>query len=120
MPWSKRDYPESMKNLPDAVRKKAIEIANALLDDDYEEGRAISIGIAQARKYIEGEVERTEYHVQPDGEDWVLKKKEGKKAIFREETKKELLDGAREYVNDHEGILVVHKADGSVSERLYD
>jgi uncharacterized protein YdaT len=32
------------------VRKKAIEIANALLADGYEEGRAIRIAIAQAKR----------------------------------------------------------------------
>lgn len=120
MPWSKNDYPKSMKNLPNDVRDKAIEIANALLDENYDEGRAISIGIAQSRKYIEGGTDRKEYHLQPDGEDWILKKQDGNKSIMREETKKELLDHAREYVNDHDGILVIHKTDGSVSERLYE
>lgn len=120
MPWSKNDYPESMKNLSDDVRNKAIEIANALLDEGYDEGRAISIGISQARKYIEGDDNRREYHVQPDGEGWVLKKKDGKKAILKKGTKSDLLDRAREYVNDHDGILVIHKANGAVSERLYD
>ena len=31
MPWSEGHYPVSMKNLAAVVRKKAIEIANALL-----------------------------------------------------------------------------------------
>jgi len=30
MPWNKDDYPDAMKNLDEAVREKAIEIANAL------------------------------------------------------------------------------------------
>jgi hypothetical protein len=33
MPWTKTDYPNSMKNLLAAVRNKAIEIANALLEE---------------------------------------------------------------------------------------
>lgn len=33
MPWNVRDYPASMKNLDPLVRKKAIDIANALLAD---------------------------------------------------------------------------------------
>jgi uncharacterized protein YdaT len=44
-------YPPSMRRLPPEVRQKAIEIANALLDDGYEEGRAIRIGIAAARRW---------------------------------------------------------------------
>lgn len=120
MPWSTSDYPESMKNLPEDIRDKAIEIANALLEEEYSEGRAISIGIAQARKYIEGDDERPEYHAEPDGDDWILKKKDGQKAIMREGTKKDLLDRAKEYVNDHDGTLVIHKTDGSVSDYLYE
>jgi uncharacterized protein YdaT len=51
MPWTYQDYPASMKNLSAEVRRKAIDIANALLDDDYEEGRAIAIATAQAEKW---------------------------------------------------------------------
>jgi uncharacterized protein YdaT len=53
MPWDKRNYPDSMKNLDPRVRGKAIEIANALLEEKYEEGRAISIAIAKAREWNE-------------------------------------------------------------------
>ncbi len=35
MPWTDDDYPTSMKNLTAEVRRKAIDIANALLDDGY-------------------------------------------------------------------------------------
>ncbi|WP_410768204.1 hypothetical protein [Fontibacillus sp. BL9] len=51
MPWNKNDYPPSMKNLEPRVRNKAVEIANALLDDGYEEGRAIAIGTAKAEEW---------------------------------------------------------------------
>jgi len=40
-----------MRYLPDPVREKAIEIANALLADRYDEGRAIRIAIAQAKRW---------------------------------------------------------------------
>ncbi|MEG3437328.1 hypothetical protein V0288_09375 [Pannus brasiliensis CCIBt3594] len=35
------------------AREKAIEIANALLEEGYEEGRAIAIATAQAEKWAE-------------------------------------------------------------------
>ncbi|MBB6022916.1 uncharacterized protein YdaT [Paenibacillus sp. JGP012] len=53
MPWNKQDYPVSMKNLKPRIRHKAIEIANALLDDGYEEGRAIAIATAKAEEWDE-------------------------------------------------------------------
>jgi len=51
MPWNEGYYPVSMKNLPLAVRRKAIEIANALLESGHPEGQAIRIGIARARQW---------------------------------------------------------------------
>ncbi|MNN01626.1 hypothetical protein D3C81_1142510 [compost metagenome] len=51
MPWSKNDYPPSMKNLDTRIRNKAVEIANALLDEGYDEGRAIAIGTSKAEEW---------------------------------------------------------------------
>jgi uncharacterized protein YdaT len=51
MPWNAAYYPASMKNLPPAVRAKAIEIANALLASGHPEGQSIRIGIAQAKTW---------------------------------------------------------------------
>ncbi|NMO94574.1 hypothetical protein [Paenibacillus lemnae] len=53
MPWTKNDYPASMKNLEPRVRNKAVEIANALLDEGSEEGRAIAIATAKAEEWAE-------------------------------------------------------------------
>ncbi|MBP1990466.1 DUF2188 domain-containing protein [Paenibacillus eucommiae] len=51
MPWTKRDYPPSLKNFEPRLRNKAVEIANALLEEGYEEGRAIAIATAQAKEW---------------------------------------------------------------------
>lgn len=53
MPWNENHFPRSMANLPPHVRAKAIEIANALLEQGYEEGKAIRIAIAQAKHWAE-------------------------------------------------------------------
>jgi len=58
MPWRKGDYPESLKNFEPRTRDKAVEIANALLKDGYEEGRAIAIATAQAKEWAENHPER--------------------------------------------------------------
>ncbi len=53
MPWSKKNYPNAMKNLSDKVRNKAIQIANAILRlRRLDEGSAIAIGISKAKEYI--------------------------------------------------------------------
>lgn len=51
MPWTPERYPTSMKNLPEPVREKAIEIANALLEEGMEEGKAIRIAIAKSKEW---------------------------------------------------------------------
>nr|WP_141191768.1 DUF2188 domain-containing protein [Terrilactibacillus laevilacticus] len=51
MPWTMNNYPNSFKNFDTPVRKKAIEIANAMLDEGYEEERAIPIATSQAKKW---------------------------------------------------------------------
>ena len=53
MPWTKNNYPNAMKNLPAAVRNKAIEIANALLEERHmEEGNSIAIAISKAKEWV--------------------------------------------------------------------
>lgn len=49
MPWNSDYFPAAMTHLPETVRDKAVEVANALLARGYPEGRAISI--TQARRW---------------------------------------------------------------------
>lgn len=51
MPWSMDDYPASMKNLDETIRKKAIDIANAMVEEGYDEGRAIPIAIEKSKEW---------------------------------------------------------------------
>jgi uncharacterized protein YdaT len=53
MPWTLERYPPSMQRLPVDVRAKAIAIANALLDEGFDDGSAIRIAIAKAREWAE-------------------------------------------------------------------
>jgi uncharacterized protein YdaT len=52
MPWFNGDYPPSYKNQPLPLREKAVEIANALLQEGVEEGIAIATGLKQAREHF--------------------------------------------------------------------
>ena len=53
MPWNEHDYPVSWKNFTAPVRKKMIEIGNALLEEGYSEERAIAIATAQGKEWAE-------------------------------------------------------------------
>ncbi|WP_333809225.1 hypothetical protein [Flavobacterium sp.] len=53
MPWTKKKYPNAMKNLPSKVRNKAIEIANAILKTgNLDEGATIATAISKAKETI--------------------------------------------------------------------
>jgi uncharacterized protein YdaT len=58
MPWYNGDYPPSYKNQPRELREKAVEIANALLQDGAEEGIAIATGLKQARELLKNHKEQ--------------------------------------------------------------
>lgn len=51
MPWTSTRFPPSMSHLPTPLREKAIEIANALLEERMEEAKAIRIAIAKAKEW---------------------------------------------------------------------
>ena len=51
MPWDELYYPPAMTHLPLRVRRKAIEIANALLAEGHDEGFAIRVAIARAKAW---------------------------------------------------------------------
>lgn len=53
MPWTESDYPNSWKNFSAEVRRKAIEIGNALLEEGYEDSHAIPIATKQATQWGE-------------------------------------------------------------------
>lgn len=59
MSWTKKDYPSAMKNLSVKIRNKAVEIANAILEEGkLDEGAAIAIGISKAKDVISTKTEK--------------------------------------------------------------
>lgn len=51
MPYTRSDYPNTMKNLKRVIRIKAIDILNAMLKEGYKEENAIPIAISQAKEW---------------------------------------------------------------------
>jgi hypothetical protein len=49
--WTPDQAPEALRSLPPAMRRKAIEIANGLLQEGVDEERAIRIATAKARSW---------------------------------------------------------------------
>ena len=53
MPWNSDFFPASMRHLAPLTREKAIEVANSLLEEGMDEGRAIRIAIARAKSWAQ-------------------------------------------------------------------
>jgi hypothetical protein len=51
MPWNEDYYPPAMTHLAPPVRSKAIEIANALLEEGHDEGFCIRVAIVRAKEW---------------------------------------------------------------------
>ncbi|HMM27565.1 MAG TPA: DUF2188 domain-containing protein [Aggregatilineaceae bacterium] len=120
MPWNKRNYPASMKNLPSVVRNKAIEIANALLKDGYEEGRAIAIAQDQAREWARNHGEAGHHervHVEPHDRGWAVRSEDAQRAMKVYERKQDAIARGKSVAQQRKGRLVVHKPDGTIQEK---
>ena len=133
MPWTKTDYPVSMKNLPDRVRVKAIEIANALLEEtSMDEGIAIATAISRAKDWAENrnlpseskaaskktDVKKhgEDRYVVPHDEGWAVKKEKQKaEKIFN--TKKEAVKEAKKAANEANASVTVQGKHGKIEER---
>lgn len=133
MPWTKSNYPDSMKNLPSAVRNKAIEIANALLEERHmQDGIAIATGISRAKDWAEtrgkpseapkGTSKKTDVKVHgedryviPQEKGWAVKKERGKEQLFN--TKKEAIAAAKEAVKAANATLTIQRKDGKIQSR---
>ncbi|KAF1677591.1 DUF2188 domain-containing protein [Bacillus sp. SKDU12] len=146
MPWSMKDYPASLKNLDKPVKKKAIEIANEMIDEGYEDSRAIPIATSKAKEWAENaskkemddfikhddETERDEdsnsggdhelmdkaEHVIKHKNGWAVKAEGAKRASDIKETKEDAIERAKE-IAAHKGTeVIVHLADGSVQRKI--
>ncbi|WP_227937955.1 DUF2188 domain-containing protein [Alkalihalobacillus deserti] len=115
MPWDKHDYPDSMKNLEGPIRDKAIDIANKLVEEGYEEGRSIAIGIAQAKKWV-GE-QTPPHHLVPHSDGWAIRRENADKASHIFDTKAEALKKAQMVASNQETSLIIHRQDGSIERQ---
>jgi uncharacterized protein YdaT len=139
MPWTYDDYPTSMKNLTAEVRRKAIDIANALLDDGHGEGRAIAIATAQSEKWAKRrhkqiakkntggttgqavaddveEDDREPIHVFADPEEsgWIAT--QGQNRIAQGSKKADVVDKAKAKAKTQKTELCIHNKQGDLTE----
>lgn len=126
MPWTKRNYPPSLKNFEPRVRGKTIEIANALLEEGYEEGRAIAIATSQAKEWTENHPEHDaasssaiNLRVVPHGGRWAIKREGSRQPEAVASTKEEAENKAKQLASDENVCAIVHRKNGTI-EKSYN
>lgn len=134
MPWTKNNYPDSMKNLPAEVRNKAVEIANALLEErNMEEGIAIATAISRAKDWAANRGKETDSprsrttdvkhhgedrYVIPKDDEWAVKKEGSKRVEATFDNKKDAVKKARQEAKEANASLTVQKKTGQVEKRV--
>ena len=136
MPSTNRTYPVSMKNLPKAVREKAIEIANALVSEKkLKEGIAIATGISRAKDWAAVRGKKTasksgsrSTDVKEHGKDryvipykdhqWAVKKEDASRIEKSFDDKKEAISNARKKARDANASITIQTRTGKLQKRV--
>ena len=139
MPWDSEDYPSSFKNFDPLLKKKAIEIANALVSEGYPDDRAIPIAISQSKKWLseatdtekavfkkEADPKKTDKHsdkkINTDLLDndvlvyykenrWYVQTKNAEKAVDSFDTKEQAIERAKEIAENKDSKVIAYKKD---------
>lgn len=146
MPWNMKDYPSSLKNLNKITRKKAIDIANAMMEEGYDENRAIPIATEQAKEWYEnasndkkqkfledGDVTKhdTRYPSRPelldkmemvipyDKNKWAVQSKDAKKPTKTFENKADAIDYGKNIARNKQTGIIIYKNDGTKQETIH-
>ena len=136
MPYSKNDYPTSMKNLPTDTRNKAIEIANELEQNKgMKAGIAIPTAISRAKDWAENRGKKSgssgsdsdkknhgaDYYVLPHKNGWAVKKEKNKEVSQVFDTKDEAIDEAKRKAKENNSNLIIQDKDGKIqTKRSYN
>jgi uncharacterized protein YdaT len=137
MPWTKKTYPVSMKNLPAAVRSKAIEIANALLDEkSMPEGIAIATAISRAKDWAVNHGKKSEsqvkesrstdvkkhgedrYVVPHEGDTWAVKSEASNRVEKVFDSKQEAVKKASSEARKKNAAVTIQKRSGQIQKRV--
>lgn len=140
MPWNMQDYPDSLKNFDKLLRKKIIDIANALEESGYDEDALIPIAITQGKEWYENATpeekdafEREENPQKSDDHDtdsanpdlldedvevyyeddqWVVKTVKADQADSRYDLKEDAKNRAQEIADNKASKVITYTQDG--------
>ena len=122
MVWTAGNYPVEMQGLEPSVRAQAIQIANRLLQEGYEEDAAVTVAISRAKMSSSQETAEAtdqDLHVVMHNDGWAVKREQSEESdfVFADfETREKALSKALELGRYERVGVVVHAEDGQVIE----
>jgi len=130
MPYTKDDYPSSMKNLDKDVKEKAIEILNAIINDNsMKESLAIPTAISRAKDWAKNKGKKVfntesdkkkhgkDLYVLPKNDEWAVKYEEAEKSSFVFDTKEKAVEKAKEEAKKNNTNLIIYRKSGSIQKK---
>ncbi len=124
MPYSKNEYPDSMKKLSPEVRDKAIEILNSLIEEGkMKKDIAIATAISKAKEWAgeqgsgSGNGNDKDLHVKSHDDGWAVEEEDNRKAKHVFDKKEYAVEKARELAKKNNVSLIIHKSDGKIQEK---
>ncbi len=141
MPWNEKNYPNSWKNLDAITRRKAIDIANAMIADGYDDEKAIPIATAKAKEWAQdanksdksdlkrkditkhkGDGSGAKYQdadveviYRPEDKKWEVKSKGAEKADSLHDTKVDAEKRAKSIAQYRKGKVISHEKNNNKS-----
>lgn len=131
MTYTKKNFPVAMKNLLPAIREKAIEILNALVDEkEMELEMAIPTAISRAKDWVanqgmpipESDTDQKKHgediYVTPHDKGWAIKKEKSERASAIFKKKIEAVSKARSLAKRNHGSLIVQRNNGTIQSKI--
>ncbi len=122
MLWTTGNFPVEMQGLEPSVRAQAVQIANKLVQEGYQESAAIAVAISRAKMAVRPETSDAtgkDLHVVMHNDGWAIKRELSEESIFMFsdfETRDKALAKALELGSYERVGVVVHAEDGQVVE----
>jgi len=123
MPYSQIKYPASFALLKPEIRKKAISIANILIEEGLDRFTAETIAFYNSREIAMNANSLTNAHItdstihiipHPDG--WVIISPDARKFYGSFVSKKEAITKARSYAKSVKFKLFIHLSNGNIGD----
>lgn len=119
MSWNYQEYPPSMRDLNERVRNRAIDIANALLEDGYTSTLAVAIAVAQAQKWADDETgSEQNLHVVPHPEGWAIRRNGSLRVSFVMPSREDARNYAIEIARDEGRDVILYHDDGQIEHYI--